>query len=265
MTKTNYSTAYTNIMEYLSKLEKDTVDYYIAKALLNKINLFPDIYIEEIATAANTTAPSVTKFCKKLGYSSFNDFKNDIYHYEKDTFFQELRNTTYNSPSQYIHNYLNFEQDITNQIINHVNLDMIHKLSKDISQSKQVVFLVADYNMNIVSIFSEILSLHNITFTTINRDLSNHAILQASIHADVILTSSISGEWIKQRKDLIPSLSKPFHFITLKKIDYPNTIYLDNQSNIAFNSFYETQRYLTIIFLLIDYQLKDLFSPQLSQ
>ena len=59
------------LCEHMFRLKKRDADYAIACVLLDKLEVFPDVTIDEVAFLAHTSASSVTKFCKKLGYSGF--------------------------------------------------------------------------------------------------------------------------------------------------------------------------------------------------
>ena len=76
-----YSRLYTKASEYLFHATKETAFVRIAKAIVDKIDEFPQVNIEELALAAMTSATSVTRFCYLLNYSSFYQLRHDIQPY----------------------------------------------------------------------------------------------------------------------------------------------------------------------------------------
>lgn len=83
MNKPVASKVYIKLTEFLFRCIKADVNFNIAKVLIERIDDFPDIFIEEIAYSANTTPASVTKFCKKLGYPSFKEMRSDLIEYSE--------------------------------------------------------------------------------------------------------------------------------------------------------------------------------------
>lgn len=75
------SQVYIRLNEHLFKCKKYDLNFLITKVLIERIDEFPNIYIEEIAYAAQTTPASITKFCKKLGYTSFKEMRCDLDNY----------------------------------------------------------------------------------------------------------------------------------------------------------------------------------------
>lgn len=78
------SKVFIRLSENLFRCKKHDLNFQITKTLIEHIDEFPDIYIEEIAYAAQTTPASITKFCKKLGYASFKEMRYDLDVYSDD-------------------------------------------------------------------------------------------------------------------------------------------------------------------------------------
>ncbi|MHB7159574.1 transcriptional regulator, RpiR family protein, partial [Klebsiella pneumoniae] len=73
-----YSPLYVRVSEYLFYAGKRNVFTPIEIAGIAKIEEFPYVKIEELASYCNTTPSSITKFVRELGYGSFQELKNDI-------------------------------------------------------------------------------------------------------------------------------------------------------------------------------------------
>lgn len=247
---------YTKISEYLSEIDKGIVDYYIGLAFLSKFKDFPDINIEEIAYLANTTKSSVTKFCRKIGYDSFLALRNDIWNYTEGTFFTQLNKQMFQSLEDYFTAYEEMDHDLMRRIIASLDQNLIQKVAKEISRNKNILFIAADYNKNLVSVFGELLFIHDIILTVVNRENDESDILKAAKNADIILTSCLSGRWVEKHQPLITALNKPFYIITMEYSHDDHIIgLLPDPVLPPGGSFYKTQRYLQTIFYLINYYI----------
>lgn len=252
---------YTKVSEYMSSLDKGSVDYYIGMVLLQKLRDFPDIYIEEIAFLANTTKSSVAKFCHKIGYSSFSELKNDTSYYGEDYFFSWFNDNRYPTKEGYLDALAEADHRMMSTILDSLNEERLMEAAEAIRGSRRVLFLASEYNKNIVSIFGEILMQKNIILTLISRDNSDQEILNAVKSADTVLMSSLSGSWIEQRRQLVEQIDsrKPFYIISKMNAggsDYERLIWPIHSPGLRrLGSFYETQRFLLTVFLMLNYYI----------
>lgn len=250
---------YTKITEYMSAIDKGNVDYYIGLAFLSRLQFFPEVYIEEIAMLANTTKSSVTKFCHKCGYDSFSDLRNDMRYYTKHSFLAGLNQQSFRSLEEYQNAVMRADQELIEAYTKSLDLEKVRKAGIAVSRAKSVLFLAGEYNKNIVSVFGEQLFIHDIILTVISRNNEESEILAAAKNADVIVMSCLSGKWLEERKQLTEQFTKPFYVFSLKTMESDHVICPKySLSGLVTESFYESQRFLQLIFFLLNYYiLKD--------
>lgn len=59
------------------------VDQEVYQTLLENIHEVRNATVTEFAATHHLSQASITRFCKKIGYNGFNDFKFALYHYQK--------------------------------------------------------------------------------------------------------------------------------------------------------------------------------------
>ncbi len=247
---------YTRITEYMSSLDNGSVDYYIGLAFLSRLHYLPEVYIEEIAMLAKTTKSSVTKFCHKVGYDSFSDLRNDMRYYTKHSFIAVLNQFSFGSLEEYQRTIMEADQHLVESYISSLDLEKVKRAGRDISRGRSVLFLAGDYNKNIVSVFGEQLFIHDIILTVVNRNNDESEILAASKNADVIMMSCLSGKWLREREQLVKRFTKPFYVLSLQTMEEENVICPTySLSGLVTESFYESQRFLQVIFFLLNYYI----------
>lgn len=137
-----------NYSKFLSQLKEefkndDSVSSKIAEYIMNNINDIVNISLEEIATNAYTTTPSVVKFLKKFGFVGLKDFKitlaYEIAQYKK-------ANLSENNDS-----YLGSIQENLIQLGN--QLGSISRLAEDVNKSKSIYLVGYGKNKLIIDYF----------------------------------------------------------------------------------------------------------------
>ena len=249
---------YTRVSEFISDIDKGSVDYYIGMVFLQKLQDFPDIYIEEIAWLANTTKSSVTKFCQKIGYASFAELKNDTSEYSEESFFSWFNTQSFSSLDEYTLAVNTADKIMMERTRYSLDEEMIREAASAIRKAHRVVFLADEYNKNIVSIFGEMLLSYEIILASVSRRNSEQESLNAVKRADVVMTSSLSGAWVDSRRDMIRQIreEKPFFIISKHETEFRETIWPVNSAAMRkLGSFYETQKFLQTIFLLLNYYI----------
>lgn len=75
------------LLLFLNSSDEDDINYNIAMTMLKNIKLIPDMSINKLATLCYTSPAAITRFCHRLGYPNFIDFKYNmkinINHYTK--------------------------------------------------------------------------------------------------------------------------------------------------------------------------------------
>ena len=186
------SPVYIKLSEYIFLCRKKNVDVNIALVLLDKIEQFPIINIEEVALQAHTSPSSITKFCKKLGYNRFSDLKKDHLPFTELTIKSPL-------PARIQ------EMNVLDIIYRHLPLDTCYLIAKLALQAKRMVLICNDYSFNNANILREGLSGRHRTVWLINRN-SSHDLLEKFIHrSDMVLVICLTGAWYYEHQPLFLS------------------------------------------------------------
>ena len=245
------SKVHSRLLEYLETVNKNSSDYTIAKVLLEHINEFPDITLEQIASLSYSAPSSVTKFCKKIGYGSFKEMRYDVEGYSTHFIGSELN---YNSLHSYIDEFHQMEVNNDQDILSKLNIEMVYELALKIKKAKKICILQASYNHNIVSFLSEILIVHNKIAVSINRS-NDQAFLKENIQeSDLVILTSLTGDYVHKRKEFLDTIEQPVYILSGEQILDYKCIYPDHYLAL-FNSYYNSQRYIYIIALLLNFYL----------
>lgn len=264
------SGVYIKLTEYCFRCKKPDVDYWIAKTLIEKIDDFPDIYIDEIAFIAKTTSSSVTKFCKKLGYNSFKSMRTDIETlniygdgvknlYGK--FDSALNFKTDQSEEELITSFLDREKMTDKQIFELFDRNQLKRISDKIKKEKELVILGSLYSSSCVNFFRELLSLEGYTVFEIDRQADNQIIQNLLSEKDMAFIISLSGEWVNENKIwLNNNYFAELNLITVNNsVDYGHIF--DEIIDLSvmgelFQSNYYTQRIINLWFISLVITLK---------
>jgi len=78
------------LLDFINNHKTKDTNYYIALNLLKDIHNIAHINISVLAETCYTSPAAITRFCKKIGYSSFQEFKNIAKHENIDNPIDEL-------------------------------------------------------------------------------------------------------------------------------------------------------------------------------
>lgn len=151
---------------------KDT-NYFIALTLLHDLKNIPNMYITTLADKCYTSPAAITRFCKRIGFTSFQEFKDciqmfisnsnlkakDVNLLEKEEVVEKLQEALYSK----IESWLKSSRNTINTLKSYKIISLIHdykkvsfygtQLSQAISQDLQLRLI--KYN-KFVSAFSDI-------------------------------------------------------------------------------------------------------------
>lgn len=209
--------AYIRLMIYLYTVEKSSVDVELAKVLLSVYDRFPDILIEDIARAANTTPASVTKFAHKLGYKSFKELRYDCIQGENLQLITKQLSIAENDYQEACENYLLEKQSNLSFYMHYHDQTMIQEVAKLLKNQREIGICYTHYSYPCVHVLRNYLSPLHINVQGILRDLDDDFMSQRLKECNIIWIISLQGTWIIDRMAWLKKLKeqgKQFIIIT---------------------------------------------------
>ena len=67
-----------NLLTYLNSSKEEDVYYSIALTMVQNLDIIPGCSINELADLCYTSTATISRFCRKFGYSSFPQFKSEM-------------------------------------------------------------------------------------------------------------------------------------------------------------------------------------------
>lgn len=177
-----YSPLYVKASEYLFHSSKATVFTRIAAGIIEKINEFPNVNIEELALYCDTTPPSVTKFCRIIGYNSFAELRNNINHY----------NSTH--PQFPLHD----ERAILDNIYSYLPREQCDAMAAVLASKKKILIITNEFTFNISNMLKETLSNLGRTVYLAHRE-NDELIFWLFQVTDCILVLTFTGDWMEKQ------------------------------------------------------------------
>lgn len=205
------SQVYIRLNEHLFKCKKYDLNFLITKLLIERIDEFPAIYIEEIAYAAQTTPASITKYCKKLGYASFKEMRNDLtiyfeqeYHLANTMFEEMLANLdTKSEVSEMVDQFLAREYMVQKQIFDQFDQHQCTRIAEEMKRKKRVAILGNSYSFSVVNLLRELLSQMGYIVFEVNRNAEDQLIDQVLRETDICFVINLTGSWIDKKAYLL--------------------------------------------------------------
>ena len=174
-----YSPLYVRVSEYLFHAGKRTVFTSIARGIIDKIEEFPYVNIEELALYCHTTPSSITKFSREVGYKSFQELKENIVPYRITH--QGIKGLS--------------EIDILIEIYKYIPWDSCDKMAKVISSSRSILILSNAFLFNISNIMRESISGSNRKVYLVER--SNDELVRNLLQqVDCVFILTLTGKWL---------------------------------------------------------------------
>ena len=78
------------LLDFINNHKTKDTNYFIARTLLRDIHNIANMNISVLAETCYTSPAAITRFCKKIGYSSFQEFKTIAKHEKMDNPTDEL-------------------------------------------------------------------------------------------------------------------------------------------------------------------------------
>lgn len=233
MNKPVASKVYIKLTEFLFRCIKADVNFNIAKVLIERIDDFPEIFIEEIAYSANTTPASVTKFCKKLGYASFKEMRSDLIEYSESWLLDNI--SEQKSSEIMLRRFLEKDRKIEDSIFKALNHQQCTEIAGDLARMKKIAIFGSTHSSAGVNLFRELLSQEGLIVYELHRRAENEIIYQILQEVDAVFFISLTGEWIFQNESLLAEAFKAKKYLLTyqEKALFPNGF----QEIISFNNF----------------------------
>ena len=140
-----------NFFRYCNENLSNTNEYNIARIIIEHIGDIKTVSLEQIAQEANISIASVSRFVQKIGYSSFQDFKDGL-----DYFIRNLNMVrTVSNMQQFMRTSLDnladslYVEAISNLRQTKLNLDMekLVAITKLLLNSRSVTFIGDTHEM----------------------------------------------------------------------------------------------------------------------
>lgn len=243
-----HARVYSKLSEFLGKCRHQDVNYQIAKCCIEKIDEFPDITLDEIAFLAHTTAPTVTKFVKRLGYASFKAFRYDIQPYSSNHIALI---------SHDVDNFLAKDAKDTKNFFQAIDLNKLTECLQDILQYETIVILNSSYSLPFSHYLRFLFERLNKKVYVLHRQ-SDPMMIEALVQNNgMILMISLSGQWLQAREATF-SLNAPYYLVSANpKANHPCLPWVDME--ILFQSYYTSNRYLSLLGKAIEICLDQMY------
>ncbi|MFV0393510.1 MAG: MurR/RpiR family transcriptional regulator, partial [Coprobacillaceae bacterium] len=244
------------LIEFLFNTHKLGTDFFIAKIMLEKTFDFPEVTIEEVAYLANTTPASVSKFCKKLGYSGFIELRSDTLKYDNGNLFHPIfYNKEKLSIDQTLDVFLQSSTKLLKNLFSIYDQHQIERIAKRLQHSKKVTVFSGIHGFAASNLFVELMFPFNITVYEIERDSELSVIENALAFSDLVFVISLTGKFANK------TFSTYFSKEDLQKIivlNHSDTIHIECSEVISlskvdnfFTSSYISSNALESFFILL--------------
>lgn len=252
------SRVYIRLTEFLFKCVKQDVNYTIAKHLIEHIDTFPDIYIEEIAYLSNTTPASVTKFCKRIGYSSFKEMRTDIGVYTDEMFLDHINVSS--GIENAITGFVEQDQLIQKKIFSLMDQKQCKRIADKIKKIDKVAVLGNTYSFSGVNLFRELLSQQGYTVYEVNRRAAFDVLTASFSEVDVVFIISLTADWVEKNQDFLRTFDKPLFLLTQSDQSQYSTLFEEiihfDQFDFLLSSNYYSQKVIHSWIILLSIYVK---------
>ncbi|MBP1045605.1 MurR/RpiR family transcriptional regulator [Enterococcus sp. BWM-S5] len=252
------SRVYIRLTEFLFKCVKQDVNYSIAKHLIDHIDDFPDIYIEEIAYLSNTTPASVTKFCKRIGYSSFKEMRTDIGTYTEELFLDKISNEA--DVGAAVAQFIDQDQLIQKKIFSLLDQEQCQRIANQIKPMQKIAVLGNTYSFSGVNLFRELLSQQGYTVYEVNRRAASDILTDSFNGVEAVFVISLTADWVEKNQQFLRTCNKPLFILTQSESLEPNEFFEEiigfHQYDFLLSSNYYSQKVIHSWIILLSIYLK---------
>lgn len=194
---------YYKLAEIANLSFRDSLDYIIAKEMLQHIDKIPNMSIDVIADICTTSTASITRFCQKIGYDSFKELKynitqNEFYHRVTD---QQKKNDISVSKAV-LNTKVKFDYMINHSLLL-IEQSMIESLIQKIIDNNRIAIFCASHELSAVVLFQALLKNYHkkVDIILCNTDVQKMDYVLENV--DFILFLTYGGRWMKRSYQLI--------------------------------------------------------------
>jgi DNA-binding MurR/RpiR family transcriptional regulator len=221
----------------LNQKPEGSTFYSIAMTLLLNIDHLESFSIETISRLCNVSNSSVSRFCRKIGYEDFFDFKYCLLHdVSNDLYRSELNSRLLDNSmdfSEYRQLYMNEISRCYSAVLDNINLDEVDRLARDIMTYQKVIamgLLHSEYAC--LTLQAKMIKLGKIIITLIDTDAQYDYLRNSSDENSLILIFSITGNYLhntlfkaKNKKSHIKDTKAKVVLLTNNKdFEYPDLV-----------------------------------------
>lgn len=253
---------YNKLSEFMFRCTKMGTDYMIAKVLMEKRNEFPEILIENVAKEAMTTPASVTKFCKKIGYKSFYELRNDIEVYSGwDTFSKMRQLSQGQQQGDIITILMEQDQQLTKQIYQQFDQQQMQKISNIIGNNCNGVIITPSYALGPSNLFQEIAKERNVNVFKLSRHAEQDIVYNLCRDSQFIFFISLTSKWLNDNIDMLRHIREQGIYMVavcgtqddIQEVELFDEIVCLGTPESVFQSNYISYKYLTLLFMTITF------------
>lgn len=265
MEEQNKMSVHMRLAEYLFDTRKLDVNYYIARAMLDKISNIHTIKISEIAHRAHTSPASVTKFCKKLGYSSFKSLKSDYLQYRYANMFEDVLFLSGNrGVDAAFHYFAEENKRKVMEIFRSYDHEQLIKIAERLRNAGRAVILSGLHGFAAANFFLELSHYYGISIYEMNRE-SDIAMIQSVLETEkLVFIISLSGKSMDRYIEelvITPELADKIILVTYLNDHKYNSVCSEyvclDKIDEFFSSNYYSSTTLLILFLAIVLYIND--------
>lgn len=133
-------------------------DQLIATYMIEHLEDIPHLSSREFAKRTYTTATSIIRFVKKIGYKNYNDFKYHIVLMLKNMDLEDYDIFSGEDILSISHKISQLESEVIQQTKDSLNTDILNEIAKQINQKKFIDIYANDTNASISYYAAHILS-----------------------------------------------------------------------------------------------------------
>lgn len=185
---------------------RDSLDYVIAKEMLQYIDSLSEMSIDKIADICCTSTASITRFCQKVGYDSFKELKYNI---TQNTNLVDLvtkkNENSININRAILNTKIKFDYIISYSLLA-IEKSSINIVIENIILSNKIVIFCAAHEVSAVVLFQALLKKYHkkVDIILCNTDITK--IDYVLEKADYIIFLTYSGRWMRRSKGLVDKI-----------------------------------------------------------
>lgn len=198
---------YYKLAEIANLSFRDSLDYVIAKEMLQNIDTISDMSIDKIANICCTSTASITRFCQKIGYDSFKELKYNInqnksLHKLIDTYYEKNLNKDINIKKAILDTKIKFEYIINYSLLT-IEKSSIDFVIERIINNNRIAIFCATHELSAVVLFQALLKQYHKKVDIILCNTDPSKIDYVLENVDFIIYLTYGGRWMRRSLELV--------------------------------------------------------------